>query len=81
MHFMKDYAPYLLTSPWEIIEPEGEMDMKYLKTRLALGRRDLVFMDSAFMTGLVDLMDYIRDNYRMLCRDLTNPSSPGSGPG
>ena len=67
---MKDYVPLLLTSPWEIICPEGEMDMKYLKTRLALGYRDLAFMESAFMTGLVDLMDYIRDNYEMLCRDI-----------
>ena len=67
---MKDYIPDLLSSPWEIICPDGEMDMKYLKTRLALGIRNLAFMDSVFLTGLVDLMDYIRDNYEMLCRDI-----------
>ncbi len=67
---VKDYIPYLLSSPWEVICREEEMDMKYLKTRLALAYRDLAFMDSVFMTGLVDLMDYIRDNYEMLCKDI-----------
>ena len=70
MNSVKDYVPYLLSSPWEVVNPEEEMDMKYLKTRLALECRDLSFMDSVFMTGLVDLMDYIRDNYKMLCRDI-----------
>ena len=67
---MRDYIPYLLISPWEVICPEGEMDLRYLKARLALGQRDMVFMDSVFMTGLVDIMDYIRENYEMLCRDI-----------
>ena len=70
MSSMKEFVPWLLSSSWEIICPEGEMDMKYLKTRLALGYRNLAFMDSAFMTGLVDLMDYIRYNYKMLCQDI-----------
>ena len=67
---MKDSVPYLLATPWEVVSPGREMDMKYLKARFALADRDLVFMDSVFMTGLVDLMDYIRDHYEMLCRDI-----------
>lgn len=67
---VKNHVPWLLSSPWEIVNPDAEMDMKYLKTRFALERRDLTFMDSAFLTGLVDLMDYIRENYEMLCRDI-----------
>ena len=70
LNSMKDYVPDLLSSPWEIVAPDGEMDIKYLKTRLALGVRNLAFMDSVFLSGLVDLMDYIRDNYRMLCKDI-----------
>ena len=70
MTSMKDYIPYLLSSPWEVICPDGEMDMKYLKSLLALRNPDLVFMESAFMTGLVDLMDYIKNNYEMLCKDI-----------
>ena len=65
-----DAIPDLLSSPWEVICPGQEMDMKYLKARFALADRDLVFMNAAFMTSLVDLMDYIRDNYKMLCRDI-----------
>lgn len=68
---VRDSAPYLLSSPWEVVSPGGEeMDLKYLKARFALADKELVFMDSVFLTGLVDLMDYIRDNYEMLCRDI-----------
>ena len=69
---MKDSVPDLLSSPWEVICPgqESEIDMKYLKTRFALEDRKLVFMDAVFMSGLVDLMDYIRENYELLCRDI-----------
>lgn len=70
MASMKGFVPFLLTSPWEVVSPGEEMDMKYIKSRLALAERSLVFMDAAFMTGLVDLMDYIRDNYEMLCKDI-----------
>lgn len=70
MKSLKQYVPYLLTSPWEVISPDQPMDMKYLKARLALANDSLTFMDSVFLTGLVDLMDYIRDNYEMLCRDI-----------
>ena len=67
---LEDYIPYLLTSAWEIVSSEEKIDLRYLKARLALADRNLVFMDSVFMTGLVDLMDYIRDNYGMLCQDI-----------
>ena len=70
MKIMGRYVPALLTMPWEIICPDGNTDMKYVNALLSLARRDLVFMDSVFMTGLVDLMDYIRDNYKMLCNDI-----------
>ena len=70
MSSLKDCIPYLLSSPWEVVSPGYEMDMKYLKTRLALANPDLVFMDAAFLTSLVDLMDYIKENYVMLCRDI-----------
>ena len=70
MKSVKDIVPNLLSAPWEVIAPGQKMDMKYLKTRLALQNKDLAFMDSAFLSGLVDLMDYIRDNYQMLCDDI-----------
>lgn len=72
MQSVKDIVPYLLSSPWEIVCPGKEMDLKYLKTRLALQCKDLAFMDSVFLSGLVDLMDYIQDNHKMLCDDICN---------
>ena len=70
MRSLRSYVPSLLSAPWEVINSWQNMDMKYLKTRLALADRDLVFMDAAFMSSLVDLMDYIRDHYEKLCRDI-----------
>ena len=67
---MKDIAPYILSIPWEVMQNNAKMDTRYVKARFALENSDLVFMDSVFMTGLVDLMDYIRDNYEMLCKDI-----------
>lgn len=68
----RSLLPYFLTSPNEVIFPEGQMDMKYLKTRYALADRDMVFMDSAFMTGLVDLMNYIVHNWELLTDDIAS---------
>ena len=70
MKSIKNVVPFLMSSPWEVICPGKDMDMKYLKTRLALQYRDLAFMDSVFLSGLVDLMDYIRENHEMLCDDI-----------
>lgn len=63
-------VPYFLSSPWSLICADSDADMKYLKLRFALPREDLSFMDAAFMTGLVDLMDYLKDNWKLLCRDI-----------
>ena len=63
--------PYAITSPWSLITAEGDVDMKYLKLRFALERRDITILLAAFMTGLVDLMDYLRENWPMLCRDIS----------
>ena len=68
----KDLIPYLVTSPWSVIcTDEGDViDMKYLKTRLALVQKDVAFMESAFMPGMVDLIDYMKEHYEMLCSDI-----------
>lgn len=67
---LKKMVPYFFTSPWSIICPEQDMDMKYLKLRFALPHTDLTFLDAAFMTGLVDLMDYLKENWWMICKDI-----------
>ena len=44
--------------------------MRYLKLRFALQERNLICMISAFMTGLVDLMIYMENNWKKLCDDI-----------
>lgn len=66
----KDYLPNVFTSPTELLFPEEQMDMKYLKLRYALEEPQVTFMTSAFMTGLVDLMNYLANNWAMLVEDI-----------
>ena len=70
MKQVKDITKYILTSPWDIINPQGDMDLKYLRARFALEREDVTFLVGAFMTALVDTVDYIRANWEMLCKDI-----------
>ena len=66
----RSFLPYVFTSPEEVIFPEVQMDMKYLKLRYALAEREVAFMMSAFMTGLVDLMNYLVANWPMFVEDI-----------
>lgn len=66
----RSFLPYVFTSPEEVIFPEEQMDMKYLKLRYALAEREVTFMMSAFMTGLVDLMNYLVANWPMFVEDI-----------
>ncbi|SDB11861.1 GH3 auxin-responsive promoter family protein [Eubacterium oxidoreducens] len=67
---LADRLKYFMTSPSELIFPEGVMDLKYLKIRFALEERNVMCMVSAFMTGLVDLMTYMENNWESLCDDI-----------
>ena len=62
--------PFFLTSPDPILFPIGGMNMNYMKARFALEEPNLVFGLSAFMTNLVDMMNYIRKNWEMIVDDI-----------
>ncbi len=62
--------PLFLTSPDPILFPIGGMNMNYMKARFALEEPHLVFGLSAFMTNLVDMMNYIRRNWKMIVDDI-----------
>lgn len=66
----KKIFPYFFTSPNDVIIPPEDMDLKYFKLRYALEDPDITFMCSAFMTGLVDLMNYMVHNWQVLCDDI-----------
>ena len=44
--------------------------MNYMKARFALEEPNLVWILSAFMTNVVDMMNYIRKNWEMICDDI-----------
>ncbi len=61
---------FFLTSPDPVHFPIGGMNMNYMKARFALQRDNICFMLSAFMTNLVDIMNFIKDNWEILCDDI-----------
>ena len=66
----KKLFPYYLTSPIPVLYPKGYIPMMYLKVRYALADRDTSFMFSVFMTNLVDMMNYIKNNWEWLVEDI-----------
>ena len=61
-----------LTSPDEVLFPIGGMNMNYMKARFALEEPNLVWFLSGFMTNYVDMLNYIRKNWEMICDDIEN---------
>lgn len=64
--------PVFLTSPDPVLFPEGGMNMNYMKIRFALEEPDLVFILSTFMTNIVDMMNYLKNNWEMVVDDIEN---------
>ena len=62
--------PFMLTSPDPVHFPIGGMNMNYMKARFALERENIAFMLSAFMTNLVDIMNFIKANWKILVEDI-----------
>jgi len=63
---------FFLTSPDPVHFPIGGMNMNYMKARFALEKDEICFMLSAFMTNLVDILNFIKNNWEMLCDDIEN---------
>ena len=63
---------YFLTSPDPVHFPIGGMNMNYMKARFALEEPNLVFFLSGFMTNFVDMLNYIKKHWKMICDDIEN---------
>ena len=61
---------FFLTSPDPVHFPIGGMNMNYMKARFALEKDNICFMLSAFMTNLVDIMNFIKENWQILVEDI-----------
>lgn len=66
----KPLMPYILSTPVDVIYPPEKMNTKYLDVFFGLKERDLTYMLGVFMTGLVDEMNYIKQNWEDLCHDI-----------
>lgn len=63
---------YFLTSPDPIHFPIGGMNMNYMKARFALDKDEICFMLSPFMTNIVDVLNFIKNHWEILCDDIEN---------
>ena len=45
-------------------------DTRYLHARFAIEERDIRDISSVFITGVLDLMRYVEDNWELLVRDI-----------
>ncbi|MCR5543890.1 MAG: GH3 auxin-responsive promoter family protein [Eubacterium sp.] len=70
LNSLKSFIKFFFQPPWEVICPDDDIDVKYLRARFILQTRNITYIDGAFMTALVDFMDYIKDNWEMLCKDI-----------
>ena len=70
MKQIRKISESFLSPPWDVINPQESMDLKYLRALFALSHRDIAFIDGAFMASLVDMADYILENRKLLCHDI-----------
>ena len=66
----KDISDYIFSVPWQSLNLDEEIDMNYLIARYSIERSDITFIDCAFLTSVVDFMDYIKENRELLCMDI-----------
>ena len=68
-----DARPYLAattTSSDEAVFNTPGTDTRYLHARFAIEERDIRDISSVFITGVLDLMRYVEDNWELLVRDI-----------
>ena len=63
-----DASPYCV--PKEVLFPERVEDLTYVKVRFALAERRLTAIHSVFLHRVVSVLDYIRQNWELLLRDM-----------
>lgn len=64
------FLSYLISTPKEVILSTENTDLKYLHARYGLAEKNIAYFVGAYIPALLDLMNYIRDNYENLIRDI-----------
>ena len=62
--------PAITCIPNEALKCSEESDMKYIKAFYALKEKDLTYFAAVFNSNITDLIQYIIENYDILCDDI-----------
>ena len=66
--------------PKEVLFPERVEDLTYIKVRFALAEGRLTAIHSVFLHRVVSVLDYIREHWELLLRDMAEGAVDGSVP-
>lgn len=62
--------PYFITTPADVMFCTEHLNLKYLYARYGIADRDVVYISGAYIPSLLDLANYICDNWEMLVEDI-----------
>ena len=63
---------YITTTPLDILYPEDEenTNIQYFQLRFALMERDVTYLGSMVITLLTTMLEYMEENWEMVCNDI-----------
>lgn len=72
--FMSNYKNLsaIVTSPIEALMPNIETDTRYIHARFALANKNIYHAVTSFVSLLLESLRYIKDNWKMLVKDIEN---------
>lgn len=65
-----ELLPYIASTPREVMFCRENADLKYLHARYGLAQRDIVYFTGAYIPALLDMSNYICENWEMLVEDI-----------
>lgn len=67
---LKNILPLTTCVPNEILDNREKMDAMYIKARYAMQEKNIICMNSVYMSAITDLANYICKNYEMIIKDI-----------
>lgn len=68
----KSMLSILTCIPKEVIGFEKDINMKYINARFGLEEENVICINSVFLSTLIDLLQYIQNNEKMILKDIEN---------
>ena len=72
LRYLKPILPFFCTSPLPLLFPDlnDKLDTSYLHLRFCLENKKVSYLGSIVVTLLTQMMDYLEENWEMLCDDI-----------